>query len=62
MVPAGNVLNFSWTDPSFKLQYQTNGLGSGLGTNWFDYPGGGASPVGVTTDPTIPTMFFRLSQ
>jgi autotransporter-associated beta strand protein len=51
-------LDFSWTDPSFKLQWQTNGLNS----VWSDYPGGNVSPVNVTIDPAIRSAFFRLSQ
>jgi len=63
MTQSGNTLNFSWTDPSYKLQSQTNNLVTGLTTNnWFDYPGGGASPVGVTINPASPSVFFRLSQ
>lgn len=63
MVQTGSNLTFSWTDPSYKLQSQTNNLGTGLApSNWFDYPGGTASPVGVTVDPASPTVFFRLSQ
>ena len=60
---SGSTLTFSWTDASFKLQSQTNNLTAGLTTNnWFDYPGGGSSPVGVTINPVNPTVFFRLSQ
>ena len=59
---SGSTLTFSWTDASFKLQSQTNSLATGLKTNWFDYPGGGSSPVGVTFNPANPTVFFRLSQ
>jgi len=64
VVQSGNTLNFSWTNPGYKLQSQTNILSAGLtpASNWFDYPGGGASPVGVTIDPTSPSVFFRLSQ
>ena len=62
---SGSTLTFSWTDVAFKLQSQTNSLTVGLQTNnasWFDYPGGGSSPVGVTIDPANPAVFFRLSQ
>ena len=62
MAQAGNALTFTWTGSGYKLQSQTNGLGAGLGSVWFDYPGGGTSPVGVTIDPANPTVFFRLSQ
>ena len=55
----GGSLQFTWTG-SFKLQSQTNNLVSGLGTNWFDYPGGSNSPVNVTVNPAQPSVFFRL--
>jgi hypothetical protein len=56
----GGVLRFSWTC-GYKLQSQTNTLSTGLSTNWFDYPGGGASPVNVTVNPAQGSAFFRLS-
>ena len=56
----GNQMTFAWSDVSFKLQAQTNSLSVGLGTNWADYPGGGASPVTITVNPANPTVFFRL--
>jgi fibronectin-binding autotransporter adhesin len=59
---SGNILTFSWTDASFKLQSQTNNLTTGLRSNWSDYPNGGASPVSVTNNPANPSVFFRLSQ
>ena len=64
VVQSGSTLTFSWTG-TFKLQSQTNALTVGLLTNsasWFDYPGGGTSPVGVTINPANPSVFFRLSQ
>lgn len=60
--PSGGTLTFSWTDPSFKLQSQTNNLSTGLNGIWGDYPSGGTSPVGVTINPANATVFFRLSQ
>ena len=54
---SGTSINFSWSGP-FKLQAQTNSVG--LGTNWFDYPGGGSSPVSVPVNRANPTVFFRL--
>lgn len=57
---SGNLLTFSWTGP-FKLQSQTNSLNVGISSNWGNYPGGSTSPVGVTINPTNPTVFFRLS-
>jgi fibronectin-binding autotransporter adhesin len=65
MAQSGSTLTFSWSDPSFKLQSQTNALNVGLlinGANWFDYPGGSVSGVTATIDPSNPTVFFRLSQ
>ena len=59
---SGNTLNFTWTDASYHLQSQTNLLSAGLGNTWFDFPGGGTSPVSVTINPANPTVFFRLSQ
>ena len=57
---SGNTLTFSWTG-SFKLQSQTNSLSVGIGTNWFDFPGGGSSPTPVTISPADATVFFRLA-
>ena len=57
----GNTLGFLWTNANVKLQAQTNASGIKPGdTNWFDYPGGGGSPVNVTIDPANPAVFFRL--
>jgi hypothetical protein len=58
---SGSTLTFSWTG-AFKLQSQTNTLTTGLGSNWFDYPGGTVSGVTATIDPASPSVFFRLSQ
>ena len=59
---ASNTLQFSWsnTDLTFHLQAQTNSLTAGLGTNWFDYPGGNTSPVGVPINNAGGSVFFRL--
>lgn len=62
VVQTGNNLEFSWSDPTFKLQAQTNSLSTGLSSNWGDYPGGSTSPVNVTIDPAQGTVFFRLIQ
>ncbi len=60
----GNALHFTWSNGSgsFHLQSQTNALNTGLNANWFNYPGGGSSPVDVNINPANPTVFFRLSQ
>lgn len=52
---AGGNLQFSWIG-AFKLQSQTNGLG----TNWVNYPGGGTSPITVPIGTTNRSVFFRL--
>jgi fibronectin-binding autotransporter adhesin len=57
----GSALQFSWTGGG-KLQVQTNGINSGLGTNWVDYPGGSSSPVNVPVDRTQGSVFFRVAQ
>jgi autotransporter-associated beta strand protein len=57
---AGSTLTLSWSDPLFRLQSQTNGLTTGIGTNWTDFPGGAASPVSIPIDPANPSVFFRL--
>lgn len=56
----GNVLTMSWAAASanYRLQAQTNGLASG---GWFDYPGGGSSPVNAMIDPAGPAVFYRLA-
>lgn len=55
----GNTLQFSWTG-NYKLQAQTNTLSVGISTNWYDYPGGGTSPVTVPINPSNGAVFFRL--
>jgi autotransporter-associated beta strand protein len=60
-VTGGNTIGFTWTNANVQLQAQTNANGIQLGnSNWFDYPGGGSSPVNVPIDPTGPPVFFRL--
>ena len=49
-------LQFSWTGSDI-LQAQTNSL---TGT-WYNYPGGGVSPVNVTVDPHQGQVYFRLA-
>jgi autotransporter-associated beta strand protein len=59
----GNSVTFSWINGgghTFKLQAQTNSPSAGLSTNWFDYPGGGASGVTVPLDRSQGSVFFRL--
>ena len=58
---SGGILTLSWTDAAFHLQSQTNSINAGLGANWSDYPGGGASPVTMSVDKSRGSVFFRLS-
>ena len=58
---SGGTLTLTWSNPAFHLQAQTNTLGVGLTKTWANYPGGGASPVNVTVNRSVGTVFFRLS-
>jgi hypothetical protein len=58
---SAGVLTLSWTDAAFHLQSQTNALNVGLSTNWSNYPGGGSSPVNISVNQSLGTVFFRLS-
>jgi hypothetical protein len=55
----GGQLQFSWTGGGV-LQWQTNSLSSGFGTNWVNYPGGGTSPVSIAINPAPSSAFFRV--
>jgi hypothetical protein len=57
---ASGTVQLTWSGTGFRLQSQTNGPGSGLTTNWFDYPGGPTSPVTVPVDPQNGAVFYRL--
>jgi hypothetical protein len=54
---SGGVLTLSWSDAAFHLQAKTNSLNNA----WADYPGGGSSPVHVTLDQALGSVYFRLS-
>lgn len=53
-------VQLSWNDPSFRLQSQTNNATTGLGAQWYNHPGGTASPVVVTNSSATPSVFYRL--
>ena len=57
---SGNNLTFTWTGGG-SLEWQTNGISKGLGTNWVAYPNG-TSGVVVPIDLTKGCAFFRVSQ
>jgi pectin methylesterase-like acyl-CoA thioesterase len=59
----GNTIQLSWPADhlGWRLLYQTNSAGQGLGTNWIDWPG--ASNIFTTNIPINPaagSAFFRL--
>src|SRR5262249_19834857 len=47
------TLTISWTDASFHLQ--SNSVSVVSSGSWFDYPGGGSSPVVVPINPASAT-------
>ena len=53
---SSNNLTFSWAGV-YKLQSKTNNI---IGT-WYDYAGGGLSPVSVPINPANGSVYFRLS-
>jgi fibronectin-binding autotransporter adhesin len=60
---SGNQLTLSWPSDhlGWTLQAQTNALGAGLSTNWFDVPGSSSSTQAVINiNPNAPTVFYRL--
>jgi len=59
-VSGNRTLTISWPGSPFHLQAQTNSMRIGLSSNWFDYAGGGTSPVTLTADPGDECLFFRL--
>lgn len=62
-VVSGSTLTLSWPEDhlGWILQTQTNGLDSGLTTNWVDVAGSEASTTNIITmDPANPTVFFQL--
>jgi len=59
-VNSGDNLTFTWTG-SGSLEWQTNSLSKGLGTNWVAYPNG-TNGVTVPIDATKGSVFFRVKQ
>jgi hypothetical protein len=60
----GTSLSLSWpAGEGWLLQWQTNALNQGLGTNWVTVPDSGSlSSTNITVDKTMPTVFYRLTQ
>jgi autotransporter-associated beta strand protein len=59
-VSSGGNLTFTWTG-SGSLEWQTNSLSTGLGTNWTAYPNG-TNGVTVPVDAAQGSVFFRVAQ
>jgi hypothetical protein len=60
---SGNALALSWpTDHlGWRLQVQTNALGTGLGTNWVTLPGSElVTGANITINPASGAVFYRL--
>lgn len=60
---SGNTLTLSWPADhlGWILQSQTNGLSTGLGTNWVDVPGSASvTSTNLTMNPQTPAGFYRL--
>jgi autotransporter-associated beta strand protein len=58
----GSQLNLSWPSDrvGWRLEAQTNALSLGLSTNWFTWPGSGATnAISIRMDQS-PTLFLRL--
>jgi hypothetical protein len=60
---SGGTLTLSWPadHTGWRLQAQTNSLGSGLGTNWTDVPGtDAANTYNAALNPVNATVFYRM--
>jgi fibronectin-binding autotransporter adhesin len=62
-VVSGSLLTLSWPadHTGWRLQVQTNTLGTGLNTNWVDVAGATTvNSVNVTMNPANGTVFYRM--
>jgi autotransporter-associated beta strand protein len=58
---SGNTLTLNWpAGQGWRLEWQTNGLSTGLGTNWEPLTDGLVSSTNIILDPTKPAVFYRL--
>jgi hypothetical protein len=63
MSATGSILNLSWPTNhlGWRLQVQTNGLTTGLGTNWIDVAGSTmTNAVTLPVDANNGSVFYRL--
>jgi len=59
---SGNMLTLSWpAGQGWRLQMQTNGLSTGLTSDWFNMTDGAVSSTNLTVNAIQPTTFFRLA-
>jgi autotransporter-associated beta strand protein len=60
---SGNTLTLSWPADhlGWHLQVQTNGLSSGLATNWVTIPGSDAvTSTNITVNPAYGSVYYRM--
>lgn len=59
---SGNVLDISWPVMGVRLEVQTQGVSTGLGSNWVTVPGSAVTNrVVVPIDPANGSVFYRLA-
>ncbi|MFN3407783.1 MAG: beta strand repeat-containing protein [Limisphaerales bacterium] len=59
---SGSTLSLSWpAGQGWRLEWQTNTLATGLGTNWLPAADSSVSSTNITLDPTKPAVFYRLA-
>ena len=59
----GGAIQLSWPADhlGWRLQYQSNAMNQGLGTNWLDWPGSAdVIQTNVPIDPNAGSVFFRM--
>jgi hypothetical protein len=60
----GSTIQLSWPADhlGWRLQFQTNALNRGLGSNWTDWPGStNVVQTNIVTNPGVGSAFFRLT-
>jgi hypothetical protein len=63
MIASGSTINLSWLADhlGWRLQAQTNILGTGLGTNWVTLPGSElVTGTNITINPANGAVFYRM--
>ncbi|MCU0786352.1 MAG: hypothetical protein MUF81_20370, partial [Verrucomicrobia bacterium] len=58
---SGNLISLSWpAGQGWRLEYQTDALTVGLGTNWVEAANSSVSSTNITIDSTLGSVFYRL--